>query len=247
METRRYRRRTSRARHVPDHIPGGGHVQDAEHDQHEHRTAARAERQEQNDPGGAQGGDRAHGPLPGRDRDRAGRRRRRRGRENTAHHDVRQTRPDCGARRPGLRQDVRPRRRLQRVREVVRQEAGAHRPVLRRHAPRLVQPGTAADHMRAADVRAPAQRAVRAAGRVVRPAVRQRLVPDAVETVRGRVPHVHAGAVHRRPAPAQPAGQRHRGRPVLVANRVAVQRAHRVHHAVRSRRVENDSVAKRPV
>lgn len=87
---------------------------------------------------------------------------------------------------------------------------------------------------------------MRTPGCVVRPAVHQRLVSDAAETVRGRVQVVHVGAVHRRPAQAQPVGLGRRRRPFLVADRAAVQRVYRVHHVVRSGRTKNDTDAKRP-
>lgn len=106
MEARGHRRRTSRARHVPDDIPGGGHVQDASHDQHEHRTPTGTERQEQDHPGSGQGGDRTHRSLQGPDRGQPSRGRPSaagRGSQHTENDDV------CGqagannrARRPGL-------------------------------------------------------------------------------------------------------------------------------------------------
>lgn len=127
---------------------------------------------------------------------------------------------------------------------MVRQETGENSAVLGRHASRLVQPGIVADNLRAALLRAAARRPVRAAGRVLRPALRERLVSDAAEAVRGRVPDVHPGPVHRRPAQVEPLGLGHRGRSVVAAHRTAAQRAHHVHHAVRPRRVENDTDAK---
>lgn len=257
METGRHRRRTRRARHVPDHIPRGGHVEDAEHDQREHRTAARAERPEQDHPGGAQRGGRARGALPGPVGGRGPATAVGRGRPDPDDDDGggggwRPARANHRARRPGLGQDVGDHGRVPAVHGVVRRRRRrrpdrADRTVLGRHAPGLVQPRTVADHLRTADVRAAAERAVRAAGRVVRPAVRQRLVPDAAQAVRGRVPRVHAGAVRRRPAPAQPARLGHRGRPVLAAGRAAGQRARAVHHAVHARRAQDDAAAKGPV
>lgn len=258
METGRHRRRTRRARHVPDHIPRGGHVEDAEHDQREHRTAARAERPEQDHPRGAEGGGRARGPLPGPDSGRGrsvaavGRGRPDPGDDDGCGGGGRPARADHRARRPGLGQNVGDHGRVPAVHGVVRRRRRRRpgredRAVLGRHAPGLVQPGTVADHLRTADVRAATERAVRAAGRVVRPAVRQRLVPDAAQAVRGRVPRVHAGAVRRRPAPAQPARLGHRGRPVLAAGRAAGQRARAVHHAVYARRAQDDAAAEGPV
>lgn len=104
---------------------------------------------------------------------------------------------------------------------MVRQETGEDSAVLGRHAPRLVQPGTVADNLRTAHLRAAAWRPVRAAGRVFRPALRERLVSDAVEAVRRRVPDVHPGPVHRRPAQVEPLGFGHRCRPVVAAHRAA--------------------------
>lgn len=267
VETRRCGRRARRARHVPDHIPGGGHVQDAERDKREYRTTAGAERAQQDGARGVEGSDRAHRALRRPDRTAAaaavrpgdrpggchgGRHGDRHGGRDTKNDDDGrgQARADLGARRPGLRQDVHNRGGVPRVPALVRRRAAvssARGQVLRRHATRLVQPGTVARHLPTAVVRAAAERAVRAAGRVVRPTVRERLVPDAAQAVRGRVPHIHASAVHRRPAPAQPARLGRGGRPVMAAHRAARQRARAVYHALRAGRAEDDAVAKRTV
>lgn len=188
METRRYRRRTSRARHVPDDIPRGGHVEDAMHDKHEHRAEARAERQEQNYTGSAEGGNRAHIALQRPDRAQPAQPAVGSGEQDTENDvDDRQTRADHRARRLGVGQDVDLDHRLPGVREMVRQEADENCEVLGRDAQGLVQPGAVADHLRATVLHTSAERSVRAPGCVVRPAVRQRLVPDVAETVRGRV------------------------------------------------------------
>lgn len=129
---------------------------------------------------------------------------------------------------------------------MVRQEAGANSAVLGRHAEGLVQSGTVAHHLRTAVLHTSAERSLRAPGRLVRPAVRQRLVPDAAEAVRGRVQDIHVGPVHRRSAQVEPSGLGHRCRAVVVADRAAEQRTHRVHYPVHPGRVENDAVAERP-
>lgn len=117
METRGHRRRTARARHVPNHIPRGGHVEDAVHDQRQYRAEARAERPEQDHPRGAQGGDRAHCTLqrPDPPRSAAGPPGRSCGQSAEIDVDGRQTRADRGARWPRVGQDVAGHRRVPEV------------------------------------------------------------------------------------------------------------------------------------
>lgn len=107
METWGRGRRTSRARHVPDHIPGGGHVQDAVHDKRQYREETRAERQEQDHPGGAQRSDRAHSALSEHDQAHGppGPPAAEHGRQDTENDDdaSRKTRSDHSARWSGVR------------------------------------------------------------------------------------------------------------------------------------------------
>lgn len=118
METRGYRRRTARARYVPNHIPRGGHVEDAVHDQRQYRAETGAERPEQDHPGGAQGGDRAHRALqrPNPPRSTARPPGRSCGQSAEINVDGHQTRADRGARWPWVGQDVAGHRRVPGVR-----------------------------------------------------------------------------------------------------------------------------------